>query len=145
MSVISIDPMEVFKIIKSDQNSVIVDVRTVEEFNFAGYIDLSQLKDSGNQLLMLPLKLYPEMNYNQKFQETLEGFLKNYFSSPSEVKIFFICKTGGRSKEAATYFSNLGYKNCYNINNGFEGDLNEQNQRGKINGWKASNLPWRQQ
>ena len=37
-----------------------------------------------------------------------------------------------------------GYKNCFNITNGFEGDANENNQRGKINGWKALNLPWLQ-
>ena len=35
-------------------------------------------------------------------------------------------------------------KNSYNIISGFEGDLNDLNQRGKVNGWKAEALPWRQ-
>ena len=31
-----------------------------------------------------------------------------------------------------------------NISYGFEGDLNLEGQRGKINGWKAEGLPWSQ-
>jgi rhodanese-related sulfurtransferase len=60
-------------------------------------------------------------------------------------QIFFMCKTGGRSLDAAIFATEIGgYKNCFNITNGFEGDANENNQRGKINGWKALNLPWLQ-
>ncbi|ARD86528.1 sulfurtransferase [Rickettsia sp. MEAM1 (Bemisia tabaci)] len=36
---------------------------------------------------------------------------------------------------AANFMANIGYKNCYNIIDGFEGNL--QNK-----GWKQNNLPW---
>jgi rhodanese-related sulfurtransferase len=144
MLVTQIEAKEAFKIIANEPLSVIVDVRTFEEFNFVGFIDLSKIKDGKKKLLMLPWRLHPEMNYNPNFQMILEEFLNNNFSNSKEVKIIFICRSGGRSNEAAAYFANLGYRHCYNVTAGFEGDLDQKNQRGKINGWKASNLDWRQ-
>jgi rhodanese-related sulfurtransferase len=143
-----IEPAKVFKILKDDKNSLLLDVRTIEEFSFAGFVDLSLLKQKkeefSKQLLMLPWKLYPQMDYNPEFRPILEKYLNKNFTKILEVKMFFLCKTGGRSREAANYFLNLGYENCYNVIGGFEGELNNQYQRGKINGWKAANLPWRQ-
>ena len=37
-----------------------------------------------------------------------------------------------------------GFKACYNVAGGFEGDLDENGHRGRKNGWKAGGLPWRQ-
>jgi len=144
MSVTQIEALEALKIVANDPESMIIDVRTFEEFNFVGFIDLSKIEDGKKKLLMLPWRLYPKMDYNPDFQIFLEEFLNKNFSNPKEVKIIFICKSGGRSNEAAAYFLDLGYKNCYNIVGGFEGELNQENKRGTINGWKASNLDWGQ-
>ena len=86
------------------------------------------------------------MEENPDFAVTLSESLEKMFSGqePSNITLLFICRSGARSNEAANYFINLGYKNSYNIISGFEGDLNEENHRGKLNGWKAENLPWRQ-
>ena len=35
--------------------------------------------------------------------------------------------------------------NCVNVKFGFEGDLSNENRRGNLNGWKFSDLPWKQQ
>jgi rhodanese-related sulfurtransferase len=144
MSVAHIEAITAFKIIANEPDSMIVDVRTFEEFNFVGFIDLSKVKDGKKKLLMLPWRLYPKMDYNPNFQMILEEFLNNNFAHPKEVKIIFICRSGSRSNQAAAYFLDLGYKNCYNIIGGFEGELNQENKRGNINGWKASNLDWGQ-
>ncbi len=144
MSVTQIEAVAAFEIIENDYNSIIIDVRTFEEFNFVGFIDLSAVEDGNKKLLMLPWRLYPQMDYNPNFRRILEEFLNNNFSNPVEVKMFFVCRSGGRSNEAAAYFANLGYKHCHNIIGGFEGELNQENKRGKINGWKTSNLAWGQ-
>lgn len=49
--------------------------------------------------------------------------------------LYFLCRSGHRSLMAANFMANIGYKNCYNIIDGFEGNL--QNK-----GWKQNNLPW---
>jgi rhodanese-related sulfurtransferase len=40
---------------------------------------------------------------------------------------------------------NAGFENIYNIEQGFEGDLDENDHRGSFNGWRFHNLPWRQE
>ena len=44
-----------------------------------------------------------------------------------------------------TPICNFGEKiNCINVKFGFEGDLSEDKRRGNLNGWKFSDLPWKQ-
>ena len=35
-----------------------------------------------------------------------------------------------------------GYTACYNVADGFEGELDEHNHRNSVNGWKVAGLPW---
>ncbi len=35
-----------------------------------------------------------------------------------------------------------GFTNVFNILEGFEGDLDEQQRRGAFNGWRHAGLPW---
>ena len=58
--------------------------------------------------------------------------------------IFSICRSGHRSQEAAKYINKLGYKNCYNVSDGFEGYKDLGNHRAQVNGWKYNLLPWKQ-
>lgn len=128
-------PKDAFEMLKNQKNSFLVDVRTNEEFIFVGMVDASQFE---NRMLLNPWQNLPQMQQNPEFANNLITKI------PYDSTLFFLCKTGGRSGQSAEFASNLGYQNCYNIINGFEGDLNNDGQRGKINGWKASNLPWGQ-
>lgn len=142
MSVIQINPKEAFELLKNDQNSVLIDVRTFEEFTFVGLADSQAFDD---RMLALPWQVFPSMQENPEFGEKLEDSLKDFFGNAiEEIKLVFMCRSGGRSMAAANYSLNLGYKNCYNLTGGFEGDLDQSYHRGNINGWKAANLPWRQ-
>jgi hypothetical protein len=38
--------------------------------------------------------------------------------------------------------ANAGYAQAFNILEGFEGDLDAQQQRGRIGGWRKAGLPW---
>ena len=151
MPVVQIYANDAFELLKKDNNSFLVDVRTPEEVNFVGFVEPNSIN---NRLIFLPWQTLPHMNLNADFGEKLEESImaKSQVNSklphfkPSlnliECKIIFICRSGSRSKQDANYSLNLGYKNCYNLAFGFEGELNNENQRGKINGWKASNLKW---
>jgi rhodanese-related sulfurtransferase len=141
MSVITISAQDAFKTLNNEKASLLVDVRSFEEANFVGLVHPSEVDD---RAVILPWKLFPSMKINPKFSEALEDFISKIFvQNPKETKVFFLCRSGARSDQAAEEFSSLGYQ-CFNIEHGFEGDLNDDNQRGTVNGWKASNLPWRQ-
>ena len=58
--------------------------------------------------------------------------------------IFLICRSGRRSSEAADFLTSKGFTNCFNVIDGFEGDIGSNHQRSTINGWKYSKLPWKQ-
>ena len=53
----------------------------------------------------------------------------------------FICRSGGRSHQAAATATESGYANCYNILEGFEGDKDATGHRGTKGGWKAAGFP----
>lgn len=87
----------------------------------------------------------PTMEVNESFEDQLNQETQKLFGDKAlEAKIIFLCRTGSRSYQAANQALMNGYQNCYNLTNGFEGDFNELGQRGKVNGWKANTLPWRQ-
>lgn len=142
MPVTQISAADAFDLLQKEQDSVLVDVRTFEEFNFVGTADPI---DFGGRMILAPWKLTMAMKENPTFASSFEEMLKKLFGSKiKEAKILFICRSGGRSNAAASFASSLDYLNCFNILGGFEGELDPSKQRGKINGWKAEKLPWKQ-
>jgi len=80
------------------------------------------------------------MQVNSEFApqvEKLEGIAK-------DTPLFFLCRSGGRSHDAAVEMAKHGYTQCYNIIDGFEGEPDATGHRGMTNGWKQANLPWEQ-
>ncbi len=116
--------------------AVLVDVRTQPEWQFVGMPNLV-----GTPSTMVPIswKIYPQFNVNPQFVDQLRAA-----SIKEETPVFFICRTGGRSTDAAIAATAAGYKYAFNIAHGAEGDINERGIRGAVNGWKAANLPWEQ-
>jgi len=135
MSVEQISPQNAFELLKNQKNSFLIDVRTNEELNFVGVVDASSFN---NRMIFLAWQTLPNMQQNQNFMSDLVSKVNK------DSEVLFLCRTGGRSNQSAQFASSIGFKKCYNIINGFEGDLNSKNHRGLINGWKASNLPWEQ-
>jgi len=64
-------------------------------------------------------------------------------SRPAGKKAVLLCRSGVRSIAAAKRATELGIE-AYNILEGFEGDADEQAQRGRKGGWRFRGLPWRQ-
>ena len=142
MTVEHVSPSKTYETLGSDPHSLLVDVRTRAEWSFVGVPDLSEI---GKGAILLEWRHFPDMAVNEMFA----GQLQKYVSERDVSKLFFICRSGGRSHEAASVmteeFTNLGRGIvCINVAEGFEGDVDEKGHRGEKNGWKAANLPWTQ-
>lgn len=135
-SVVECTSAQAWQALSTDARAALVDVRTQPEWNFAGIADLGSLN---KDVVAISWKLYPTFEINQTFVDQLKSMIPDV-TTP----LYFICKTGGRSHDAAQAALNAGYQVCYNILDGFEGDHNSAHQRGHINGWKATQLPWEQ-
>lgn len=131
-----VTPTETWNYLNDNADGTLVDVRTPVEWSIAGLPNLSSLD---KKPITLSWKTFPDYTINGDFASQLQDQTPNT-SEP----LFFLCKVGGRSLDAACAMTASGYKYCFNIEHGFEGDHNEQQQRGTTNGWKAENLPWEQ-
>jgi rhodanese-related sulfurtransferase len=131
-----VTPTDAWNAISQHATAQIVDVRTQAEWAFAGLPSLDSL---GKTVKTISWKFYPNFDVNPRFVAQLEAAVPDK-SAP----LYFLCKTGGRSTDAAIAASAAGYTVCYNVEGGFEGDINTNHQRGQVNGWKASRLPWQQ-
>jgi rhodanese-related sulfurtransferase len=61
-----------------------------------------------------------------------------------EQHIYFMCRSGVRSLAAAQAAQAAGFGHVFNVADGFEGNPDGEGHRGRIAGWKAAGLPWRQ-
>lgn len=110
-----------------DQYALLVDVRSNEERKFVGYIEHS---------FHVPWAQGTSLTRNPRFIKDLEKV------ADKEQILIFICRSGQRSALAASAAIDAGFKQVYNIIDGFEGRLNTVSQRNQVNGWKYLNLPW---
>lgn len=131
-----VSPAEAWATLVQNVDAQLVDVRTQPEWLFSG---LPALESIGKVTQTISWKFYPNYDLNPRFMEQLEAAVPD-----KDTPIYFLCKTGGRSTDAAIAATAAGYRHCYNVASGFEGDSNPFQQRGKLSGWKAANLPWRQ-
>jgi rhodanese-related sulfurtransferase len=55
-----------------------------------------------------------------------------------------ICRSGNRSQEAGEELERAGFSRVYNVQHGFEGELDERHHRNARAGWRFDGLPWEQ-
>lgn len=119
-------PQEAFKLFISGQ-AHLVDVRTAEERKFVGHAP---------NTLHVAWQTGPALIKNPRFLRELESKLAK------DAVILFLCRSGKRSAAAAAEATRAGFKNVFNVREGFEGDLDDKQQRGTLGGWRAQGLPW---
>lgn len=127
---------DVWERLQADQRAVLVDVRTRAEWAFVGLPDLS-----GKRLLTQEWQTFPDSRVDPAFAQRLKEALKAAGVKEDD-EIFFICRSGGRSRMAAEALTANGFRRCRNVAEGFEGPLDPSRHRGRLAGWKAAGLPW---
>jgi rhodanese-related sulfurtransferase len=122
-------PQEAYEIWKNAPGAVLVDVRTRAEMDWVGKVPGA---------IEIEWLNYPGMKPNPNFMASLEQQVDK------EALVLFLCRSAQRSHFAAAVATQAGWNACYNILEGFEGDKDASNQRGKKNGWRLAGLPWEQ-
>ena len=56
--------------------------------------------------------------------------------------LLLLCRSGKRSALAAEAAAKAGFTSVFNVQEGFEGELDEAQQRGTNDGWRFHGLPW---
>lgn len=132
----NVSPQQAWEGLQSDPRACVVDVRTHAEWTFIGVPDLD---GRGRPPVMIPWQIWPGMQVNPGFLGQLQTA-----GVTADQPVYFLCRTGGRSLAAALAAEAAGYARCFNVSDGFEGAIDAAGHRGRLSGWKAAGLPWRQ-
>jgi rhodanese-related sulfurtransferase len=120
-------PDEAYEILQSAPGAKLVDVRCRAELDWVGRIpDAVEIEWSS----------YPGMKPNPSFMAALEQQVDK------EALVLFICRSGARSHATAIAATLAGYRDSYNVLNGFEGEKDANGHRNTSDGWRAAGLPW---
>jgi rhodanese-related sulfurtransferase len=123
-------PQEANDLLQSMPEAKLVDVRTRAEWDWVGRIPGS---------VMIEWNAWPSGERNADFISELQARVPK-----SSAPLLFICRSGARSHSAAVAATQAGYRDCYNVLEGFEGDKDAQGHRNSVGGWRAAGLPWLQ-
>lgn len=107
--------------------ATLVDVRTRAELDWVGRIPGA---------VWVEWNAYPGGTLNSQFLAQLEE------STGRDEPVMFLCRSGGRSHNAAAVATQAGWRECFNVLEGFEGDKDAAQHRGAVGGWRKAGLPW---
>ncbi|HEX7218620.1 MAG TPA: rhodanese-like domain-containing protein [Burkholderiales bacterium] len=118
-------PAEAHKLMQA--GATLVDVRTKPEIQYVGRVPGS---------LAVEWQTYPGNRENPEFIGELAA------SVPKDTPVMFLCRSGARSHAAAEAAARAGWKEAYNVLEGFEGDKDAAQHRNTVGGWRKAGLPW---
>ena len=118
-------PAEAYRLMRSGAR--LVDVRTKPELLYVGRVPGA---------VALEWQTYPGNQPNAEFLQELASV------TDKEEPLMFLCRSGARSHAAALAATQAGWRECYNVLEGFEGDKDQAQHRNSLNGWRKAGLPW---
>lgn len=119
---------EAWLLLKLRADARLLDVRSGPELELVGRVPGA---------LEVPYMGYPGWEENPDFLAEVRRQVA------PEAILLLLCRSGQRSHQAATLLGEAGYRQCYNVQEGFEGEKDSQGRR-TVNGWRLRGLPWEQ-
>lgn len=121
--------------LQNNPQALFVDVRSKAEYKYVGYPENS---------ILIPWIDDPDWEpspeaFSDAVMQELDGR-----ENLSDTEIILICRSGFRSNEALKCLENKGFTQVSHVASGFEGDLDENDHRGNLNGWRHDGMPWSQ-
>jgi len=127
----AVTPQEAYALLQADANIKLVDVRTNAERDWVGRVAIGEPQHTAVQL-----NLYPGGSPNPEFLAQLAQY------AAKDTVLLFLCRSGVRSRHAATLATQNGYLHFFDILEGFEGDKDQAGHRKTVSGWCQAGLPW---
>lgn len=126
----SLNPRQAFEALQANPSAVLLDVRDRIEFAYVGH---------PVGAVNIPWKDAPDWKPNPNFVDEVRQRIASY-----DAPVYLLCRSGQRSLDAAKALARAGYHDLTNIEEGFEGPLDENKHRGSLGGWRFHRLPWEQ-
>ncbi len=127
----AVTPQEAYELVLEDPRVKLIDVRTNAERDWVGRVMLPETQHGAVQW-----STYPGGVPNPDFVSQLASV------AGKDDVLLFLCRSGVRSRHAATLATQHGFANSYDILEGFEGDKDSEGHRKSVGGWCKAGLPW---
>ena len=121
--------------LQNNPQALFVDVRSKAEYKYVGFPENS---------ILIPWIDDPDWKSNPEAFSDLVMQELDGRENLSDTEIILICRSGFRSNEALKCLENKGFTQVSHVASGFEGDLDENDHRGNLNGWRHDDMPWSQ-
>jgi rhodanese-related sulfurtransferase len=122
----SVPPVDAWALFRAG-HALLIDVRSAEERKFVG-----QVPGAAHVAWATGTSL----TRNPRFVRELEA------KAGKDDVLLLLCRSGKRSALAAEVATKAGFAHVFNVLEGFEGELNQSQQRGTADGWRFHGLPW---
>ncbi len=133
-----LSPREAWDLLQKDARAFLVDIRSTMEYLFVGH---------PKGAVHIPWIDEPDWKVNPHFVAEIRKLLLGGVVCETDqgcAPIILICRSGKRSLEAGRTLLEEGIENVYHVDEGFEGDLDEEHHRSTLGGWRFHGLPWEQ-
>jgi rhodanese-related sulfurtransferase len=127
----AVTPTEAYALLQTDPRVKLIDVRTSAERDWVGKVAVPETQHAA-----IEWNRYPGGQPNPDFLPQLEQV-----ADRNDV-LLFLCRSGVRSRHAAKRATEAGFKQCFDILEGFEGDKDAHGHRKTVAGWCKAGLPW---
>ncbi len=133
-----VSAVDAWRDLQTTADATLIDVRTAAEWAFVGLPTLTAI---GKAPLLVAWDEFPSGARVPDFAGRLRAALAEAEIGP-DAPLYFLCRSGARSRSAAIIATAVGYRRAYNIEQGFEGALDANRHRATSGSWKAEGLPW---
>lgn len=118
--------------------SVLVDIRSSMEYLFVGHpvgsIHIAWIDE-------------PDWDVNPNFVADVERVLTGRFKGldpKNDAAVVLCCRSGKRTQDAGAALLAAGFQKVLHVDEGFEGERDENHHRSTLGGWRFHGLPWEQ-
>jgi len=136
INVKQITAKDAWALCQENSRALLIDVRSSMEYLFVGH---------PVGAIHVPWIDEPDWEINPHFATEIRKLaLGGLHESSGDIPIILICRSGNRSEEAGKVLMEAGLTNVVHVNEGFEGELDDNHHRSTKGGWRYHGLPWEQ-
>ena len=133
---IPLNPQEAHEFLQNTPDALLVDIRSSMEYLFVGHpigsVHIAWIDE-------------PNWEVNSNFVKEVTALCESRNQDqPMDVPLVLICRSGKRTLDAGDLLIAYGFSQVMHVDEGFEGDKDQNNHRGTLGGWRFRGLPWEQ-
>ena len=131
-------PQQAQQMTEDDPRTMLVDIRSSMEYLFVGH---------PKGAVHIPWIDEPEWTVNPDFVTDIRKLMLGGSICTVDdgcAPVILICRSGKRSLEAGKALLESGFTRVYHVEEGFEGELDDDHHRSTVGGWRFHGLPWEQ-